>query len=110
MLIVFIGWTCFRVKDMDELDYFVTQLQGNTYGDVTFTWRYFLSVKVICLLLVAIIGIYLFSRKRVINILEKYNTSVVFNCIKYVLILVLFYLSFITIVANGYSPFLYFQF
>lgn len=109
-LFVFIGWTCFRVKNVSDFFEFIKVLCGRYTGELTFTWRYFLTGKNIFLIIISCMGIWALSRKKVKSFFDSHSNNVIFEGLKYILLLLLFSICFIAIVSNGYTPFLYFQF
>lgn len=110
MLFVFIGWTCFRVKYVSDFIEFAKVLCGGGTGELTFTWRFFLTGKITFLIIISCIGMWAFSRKRIISFIDRYSNNVAAEGLKCFLLLFMFVLCFVAIVSNGYTPFLYFQF
>lgn len=108
--IVNIGWIAFKVPDVASFWEFLGCMIGLD-TPVSFTWRYYLTPKLVVLLLIPFLGQYIFSRKKVQEISKKWNAdSAIFNLIKYMMLLLLIFLCFITMISVDYSPFLYFQF
>lgn len=109
-LIVSLGWVAFYSNGIEECLEFLSYLigQGNA---VSFSAAYFMTPKLIFLWVTAITGTVVFSRYIVQERLIYWNeNSKVFNVFKYIILLGMAYLCFITTVSEGYTPFLYFQF
>lgn len=108
-LIVNVGWITFKLPRIKDCRKFLSFLLGKG-TPVSYTWLYYLTPRLLTLFTVVIAGT-LFSRKCVQNKLLWWDReSKVFNVVKYVCLLVLAYLCFITIISESYTPFLYFQF
>lgn len=109
-LLVSIGWITFNVTTMKEFWKFIGCLVG--MGHVSsFSAMYYLTPRLLFIWGVVIVGMIIFSRPKVQIVLSRWNEqSVVFNGIKYAILLLCLYLCFITTVSEGYTPFLYFQF
>ena len=110
-LVVGVGWLCFRLDGVGEFIAYLKNLVGIGIGELSFTWQYYLTPKLIFMLLISCAGIFVFSRESVRAAIKRYNKSSKCFCIlKYLCLLVLFGLSVMTIVSNGYTPFLYFAY
>ena len=110
-LVVFIGWTCFWIGGITEFIGFIKILFGFVSYEVWFTWQYYLTPKIITLVIISCLGIALLSNQKIQKSLVRLNeSSIAVISIKYILLIALFWLCFMSIVANGYSPFLYFVF
>ena len=109
-LVVFLGWLCFRLPDVNSFVLYLRDLLGLGTGERTFTWQYFLTAKTVTLLLVSVLGIFLCSREKLRGLYRKAMERPLWVCLKYVLLLALFALSYTAILSNGYTPFLYFQY
>ena len=108
---VSLGWLCFRLKFVSDFFDYMKLLLGAGNQNLTFTWRYYLTPKLMFLILVSCIGMVLLSRRKTQEKIRSWNgESVVFHGVKYIVLIGLFLVSFMAIVTNGYSPFLYFQF
>ena len=109
-LIVNIGWITFNVQDMEEFKEFVSYLLGMG-TPVSFTGIFYLNPRLLFLCTIVVFGMIFFSRKKVQTTLLKLDReSVIFQAVKYLILLFCVYLCFITSVSEGYQPFLYFQF
>ncbi len=109
-LVVFIGWLCFRLPNVSSFLLYLKNMLGLGIGDLTFTWRYFLTAKTVTLLLISVLGILLCSREKVRALYGRAMERPLWVGIKYVVLLALFALSYTAILSNGYTPFLYFQY
>lgn len=109
-LVVFIGWLCFRLPSVSSFILYLKNMLGLGIGELTFTWRYFLTAKTVTLLLISILGILLCSREKVRALYGRAMERPLWVGVKYVVLLALFALSYTAILSNGYTPFLYFQY
>ena len=110
MLVVFIGWLCFRLPDVGTFFLYLKNMLGMGIGELTFTYRYFFTAKTVTLLLVSVLGIFLCSRQRVRALYQQAMERPLWVYLKYIVLLALFALSYTAILSNGYTPFLYFQY
>lgn len=111
MAVVFLGWTCFWIGDVASFVNFLKLLLGIGEVGTSFTWQYYLRPRLWILIGISVVGIVLFSRSRVQTYLRTKNEcSKIFNIVKYVVFLGLFAVAFSFMTANGFAPFLYFQF
>lgn len=111
MLVVGLGWQCFRLRDVSDFFAFLKNLAGIPAGTLQFSWRFYLTPKLLTLSLLTAAGIWALSRPGVQARLRKWNeASPLFCAAKYAALLAVLALSFCAIVANGYTPFLYFQY
>lgn len=113
MFIVNIGWICFKVGTVEEFWQYLKYmfgLGGNISG-VSYTYQYFLSVRTVSIIIVAVLGILILGNEKIKKTLQAYmEQSVMINVIKYVALLVLLIICYCAIVSSTYSPFLYFQY
>lgn len=106
--VVCLGWLCFRLEGIHAFFAYLKNLVGIGIGELTFTWRYFFTPKIILLIVIACGGMLILSRGRIQSMLQRLDeSSRVFVVVKYLVLLLLFGLSFMSIVSNGYTPFLY---
>lgn len=109
-LIVSVGWIAFNEPTIEALFEFIGCLFGKGTA-VSFTAIFYLTPRLLAIWGVVIVGMLIFSREKVQIVLKRWNEeSYIFNVVKYLILLVLVYLCFITTVSEGYTPFLYFQF
>lgn len=109
-VVVFVGWLCFRLPNVSSFFLYLRNMLGMDIGELTFTWRYFLTAKTIALLCISVAGIFLCSREKVRAVYRGLMQYPGWVGVKYVIMLALFALSYTAILSNGYSPFLYFQY
>ncbi len=108
---VFIGWTCFWVGGFTDFVAFMKILLGLGTHEVWFTWRYYLTPKILTLIVLSFVGIGVLSNHKIQGyIQDKNEKSIVCMSVKYLILILLFVLCFMSIIANGYTPFLYFVF
>ena len=109
-LIISLGWIAFYAGGVSECQEFLSYLIGEgTAG--SFSAVYFMTPKLVFLWAAVAIGMVVFSRRTVQERLIYWDGhSGVFNVFKYVFLLGMVYLCFITTISEGYTPFLYFQF
>ena len=111
MLVVGLGWMCFQLAYVSDFLNFLKNLAGVYSGELVFTWQFYLTPKMIVISLCSIAGIWIFSRPQMQRRLWNWNeTSLLFCTMKYLVLLIVAVLCFCSIVANGYAPFLYFQY
>ena len=114
MLIVSIGWLTFRLSDTGQMRLYLSSMTGagsKATGYLPFTWQYFMHGRLLFLMVFCILGILLLGNEK---IQEQYkimvSSSLGLQIIKYLFLITVWILSFVTIVATEYSPFIYFQF
>lgn len=110
MLVVFIGWLCFRLPSLGSFLLYLKNMLGLGIGELSYTWRYFLTSRNITLLLVSILGIFFCGRERVRSLYQRLMRKPLCVLLKYILLLALFALCYAAILTDGYQPFLYFQY
>ena len=109
-VIVMIGWIAFNVPTVKDFKSYIGRMLGRSSAS-TFTYAYFLTPRLIALYAVVILGCLIMNNDRVKEKISKYSEgSLMFNIVKYLVLIGLMYLCFITNLSEGYSPFLYFQF
>lgn len=110
-LIVSIGWLAFQIPSVSSILQYLKYMIGIGTGTSAFSVVYYLTPKLIAVLVITGIGIVTLGQEAVWRkFIELNTTSRIFNIIKYVILFILFYLCFLTIVSVNYVPFLYFQF
>lgn len=108
--IVSLGWIAFNVSGRTELKMFLGYLVGIGKKS-SFSAIYFLTPRLLTTWAVIILGTLIFSREKVQGLYRKLDReSLLFQLVKYVFLLGCLFLCYITLVSEGYSPFLYFQF
>ncbi len=113
MLLVSIGWLTFRLPDLDQMIRYLGYMSGNgvpgVEGYLPFTWQYYLHPRFLFLLTVSAVGA-CFPERLAARIKEVLQTRAEWQAGMYVAAVLIWILSFVTIVATEYSPFIYFQF
>lgn len=113
MLFVSLGWLCFCLPDSSVMKQYLSSLFGCApeNGYLPFTWRYFSSPRFMFLMLLSAVGSFLMGDERIQRVWKtKLEPIPAIQAVRYAFLLLVWFLSFITIVATQYSPFLYFQF
>ncbi len=109
--IVSVGWIAFQTGDLGGFIDYAKNLVGLNPQELTFHFPYFLTNRVIFLVLLCAVCIFVFSRKRVQQkLLALRQGSRVYCAVTYAGTLLLFALSMMAAVSSTYSPFIYFQF
>lgn len=109
-VIVSVGWIAFNLHSLTEVKLFLSYLVGmGTQG--SFSAFFYLTPRLITLFVIVIAGNLILGSGKVQNCLKNMDGhSVIFNSIKYAALILCLCLCFITMVSEGYMPFLYFQF
>lgn len=107
---VFFSWILFFSKDLAAaLQYYRNMFVPATTGPINFTWRYYLSKKILLLLIISVVvqlpGIEIIRSRA-----QSFADSNIGNVIKKAALLLLFVIDIFYIVNSSYSPFIYFQF
>ena len=114
MAIVFFSWQVFYFSDFNRLEVFMKSLIGisaaNAAGTVEYTYRHYLTAKLIGLSAIAVLGATTFCMpwaEKVKNYFDRTKTGLF---IKETGLILLMILSVIFLINSSYSPFLYFQY
>lgn len=113
MFIVNIGWICFRVEDVGQFIKYLKYMFGmnGSMAEASFTYQYFLTHRVITIIIICCLGICILGNKKIWNKITCWNReSKVFNIGKSIVLLGTLVVCYITIVSTNYSPFIYFQY
>lgn len=116
MLLVYFMWILFMSADILEAIDIYRHLLGRTLEDnVNFTYRYFMTYKTGCIILIGgILAVSGANRhvKVICNSLSGWQIGRyrVGYMMKTILLLAIFVMAILFIVNSSYSPFLYFQF
>ncbi len=111
MFIVMMGWELFRLGDLTKFIDFTNVLFGvNKPSNITFTYEYYCSPKLIVILLIAFFGATVLSRIQKLRKIESVCDTKTFLGVKYFVSLVLLIVTLVHITNSTYSPFIYFQF
>lgn len=116
MMLVYLMWILFMSNDVFE----AVDIYGHMLGiikteTVNFTYRYFMTNKTLCIVLIgSALAVFGTSRKvkEAGDVLMRWHigNSSVGDIAKSILLLILFLMSVLFVVNSSYSPFLYFQF
>lgn len=108
---VWVGWLCFQPLTKSKIKQYVLNLLWiNREVNLDFTWEFFFTRKTITLLLLSFGLMILFNQDFIKNLQKLFEESVWFICFKYLFLIGLLILCLISITANSFSPFLYFQY
>ena len=108
-IIVLIGWTIFRVEDLNMLSGTLGKMFG-IGGSFKISSIFYSDFTLICSLPFIVLGVIFMTPllKKVFLKLEK--RYAIFIPIKYLLYLAIFGLSIVLLIGNSYNPFIYFRF
>lgn len=108
--IIFFEWIIFSSSSMADAVLMICQMFTFTgINTLNFTWKYFLSKKIVILLSIAAIGS-VFDALPIKEKIEGLSSTSWGSVIRYILYIMLFVISILFVVNSSYSPFLYFQF
>lgn len=111
MAVVMVGWQVFRTNSLSgTIAHLGRMLHIGTSAGVTFTWRYYVTPKLIAMLAVAFAGSTVFRWIRDLIQKKELQRGKAFQVIQMVLSLCLFAVTLICITNTTYSPFIYFQY
>ena len=109
--IVGIGWIVFQTGNPIGFITYIKALLGMHSQQVTFHFSFYLTGRILFLILLCFVCMFVFDKKRVREKLQFWNeNSKVFQTVKYIGLSLLFALSLAGAVSSTYSPFIYFQF
>jgi alginate O-acetyltransferase complex protein AlgI len=110
MILVFFLWIMFMSTDLSSAvrDYraLFTAVDGSL---LNFTWRYYLTKKIVLLLIIAAVGSVV-GGNRLREQAKTWCSTTAGSVIQQVCYLVLFVIALLFVINSSYSPFLYFQF
>ena len=110
MAVVFFGWILFRCESLPAVGRELSSMFEFSFpDDLVFTWRFYLTGKIIILLALAVFSSVAAFIKLPESIKKKLN-SCPMTGLKRLSFLLVFAADIIFIVNSSYSPFLYFQF
>ena len=112
IFVVGIGWIVFKAPDSASFCTYISNMLGSSSADnIEYTWKYFLSEKVMILSAVSIIGMTIAHFEKIQNLVERWNnSSIAFNIVKYLLLVFIFSLEISGVTSSSFNPFIYFQF
>lgn len=108
MVFVFFAWILFMSKDLSGALENYTRLFVNAPGEINFTWRYFLTNKILFSLAIAGIGA-IIGFLPLEKIKQKFSVPAM-TLLYRIALLALLVIEILFVVNSSYSPFLYFQF
>lgn len=108
MVFVFFAWILFMSKDLSGALENYTRLFVNAPGEINFTWRYFLTNKILFSLAIAGIGA-IIGFLPLEKIKQKFSVPAM-TLLYRIALLALLVIDILFVVNSSYSPFLYFQF
>lgn len=107
--IVFFAWILFASPDLTSAKEWYVGMFTSSAGAINYTWRYYLSPKIILLLLISIAGIALgipWIRERLNRVRQTLVGTLAYRFVLMLLLVVVF----VSMVSSTYRPFLYAQF
>lgn len=111
MFIVMMGWEIFRLGSFSAVKEFIGILTGiNRAATVTFTYQYYITAKVVVMLIVSFIGATVFSLIPKTAFFEKMKERPLALIGQYIIVIALFIVVLICVTNSTYSPFIYFQY
>ena len=111
MFIIMLAWQIFRLGNYETFINYLDYLSGKfPFKEVVFTYQYYLTPKVIILLIIAFVGATPFGFIAESDFAKKYAEINLVKVFRTTIYLILMFLSLVTITNSTYSPFIYFQF
>lgn len=111
MLVVMMGWQVFRLGSFSETIRFFGMLVGLGNGNaLTFTFQYYLTKKLIIMMLISIFGPLFLKWLISLDVYQKCCNNAMFTILRDGISLILFAVVVMCAVNSSYSPFIYFQY
>lgn len=111
MFVVFMGWEFFRLGSFSEtVDFFKIMFGIIDFEGVNFTFRYYFSLKIIILMLIAMLGGTILGSNIIQRKAEAFEKSRFGYITKEGVYMVIFVIGILFMVNSTYSPFIYFQY
>lgn len=111
MLIVIIGWVFFRASTLTyALEYISLMFNPIQHNEFGYTPSYYLNLKTIIILILAVIGSAPTLRTIKKNILNKIKYKNLMESITNAYVLLVLFISIIFTMTSTYNPFIYFRF
>ena len=116
MLVVTLGWVLFKLEDLPTaLSYIGVMFHTSNHEYNAFSVMYYLDAKLVCVLIIAVIAMIPWAQilpRHIAAYIADFASSerTGFVIARRVLLIALLLLSFVFIINNTYSPFIYFQF
>jgi len=106
ILFIYFMWIFFMSPSLSDAIQYLKLMFIGTNKTIYFKTAYYFNLRVITILLIGIIG----SQIDLLTFINKQKDNLVFNIVKYVVLLCLFIISILFMVNGTYSPFIYFKF
>lgn len=110
MFFVAMTWIIFMLPSLSDVIIFYKSMLGLPNGNIYLTYQYFLSVKILVIIIIAFLGATLSNLKIFEKLKEWMNSTKQGILIKFIIYFVLFVIAILFMINSSYSPFLYFQF
>ncbi|MBD5095394.1 MAG: MBOAT family protein [Lachnospiraceae bacterium] len=111
MFIVMMGWEVFRLGNFSSVIEFLGILVGiNRAETVTCTYQYYITVKLIVMLIIAFTGAVIFGLISKMELFGKLKNKPPVLIGEYIISIALFIVACVCITNGTYSPFIYFQY
>lgn len=108
--VIFFAWVLFMSADLSDAGKTFTALFTARGTEVlNFTWQYYLSKKILILLIIAAIGAFI-GATPLPKLIRKMSNNNIGSVVKKIILIFLFIVSILFVVNSTYSPFMYFQF
>lgn len=108
--IVFIGWQFFRFSDIEGVHELFYRIYHKSDGTVLFTWKYYLTNKLIVLSLIGFFIVSFMGTQVIQNFINRIKSNKIVIIIRQIVLLALFIFTICSMVSSTYSPFLYFRY
>lgn len=107
---VMLTWVIFMLPELWQAKLYYLSLLGRNNDNIYFTYEYFLTNKILILVIIGLIGAFV-GKLSILNKIKVWTTETKLGVsLKYFIYLILFIIALIFMVNSNYSPFLYFQF
>ena len=110
VFVIYMSWILFMSPTLaSAVDTYGSMFTQANASLVNYTWRFFLSNRILILLIIAVTG-HLFGTAIVKKLVDKFKRPNFGTGIKRICLLSLFVVDILYVVNSTYSPFMYFQF
>lgn len=110
MSFVYFTWIIFMLPSFSQFIEYLKAIIGRPSGEVFFGFQYFMSLKLIVIIIIGLIGSFLPETKFYKRIKDKFDTRIEGVIIREIALIILFFVAILFMINSSYSPFLYFQF
>ena len=111
LFIIMLLWQLFRFPYLTDIGHWALLLCGRIkYEKILFTWRYFFTKRVICLLIIGALGALFLGEPWIQKQYKRFASTKLGYAIQEMVLLLLFGLAILCMVNGNYSPFIYFQY